>query len=696
MSQVERRKLCKSSLAVAGWAARRPWSSRSTVSALLGCWAIGGATGVLADTGQPALQLRTLVVQATRADQPLQEVARSVVVKDRESMDLIQPRSVARALDYEPNISVSGGPRPSNQTINIRGLEGSRILQTVDGVRQVFESGHRPSYFLDPDLLESIEVVRGPVSSLWGSGAVGGVVAQNTVTPSALLQSGRNLGGFVKSAFNDNNQQSVTTAALAGRSGPIDWLASSYYRDGNDLEHGDGSTLAGSSYRDRGVLGKALWQIDEAQSLTLNYRQARASGAVPMNAAAPLNTTSNTLIDRTNDSRNVSLDYRIDSASPFLNARAMAYWNEVEMEERRLSDGRNDRTELDVYGFYLNNQSEWQGLTFLYGLDGYREEFKAQRAGANRPQPPEATSDTWGAFVQASLSLAESWRVDLGARYDRFGTKARQLDQDRSDSQWSPSVALVWHPTANSELVLRHDRAFRAPGAEELYTTGAHFCLSPALCNTFLPNPDLDPEHAANTELLGRIDFERVLGGELTLQGAVFQNRVDDFIEQIVTGMTFFPVMDPGNTTWVNVDKAELKGFELIADYRVDAMRWLVSYGQTRGKDRDTGEDLTNIPADTLVNDISYGFNAAGDWVTGVRLTHARPQNRTDYAANTAGVQYDSYSLADLYLVWEPAAVRGLRLNLAVNNLSDKHYRRAWQELYESGREIVFSARYTF
>lgn len=695
MSQ-ERRTLCKHPLAVAVRAARRSWSSRPAVSALIGLWAAAAATGAVADDGQPAVELRTLVVQATRVDQPLEEVARSVVVKHRESIDLIQPRSVARVLDYEPNISVSGGPRPDNQVINIRGLEGSRILQTVDGVRQVFESGHRPSYFLDPDLLDSVEVVRGPVSSLWGSGAVGGVVAQNTVAPAALLQPGRNLGGFVKSGFNDNNEQWATTAALAGRSGKIDWLASGYYRDGDDLEHGDGTTLDGSSYRDRGVLGKVLWHIDEIQSLTLNYRQARAAGAVPMNAAAQLNATSNTLIDRINDARNVSLDYRINGASPLLDARAMAYWNEVEMEERRVSDGRRDNTELDVYGFYLNNRSEWQGLTFLYGVDGYREEFKAQRAGASRPQPPEATSDTWGAFIQASVPLAESWRLDFGARYDRFSTEAKQLKQDRSDSQWSPSAALVWQPTANSELILRHDRAFRAPGAEELYTTGAHFCMGANLCNTFLPNPDLDPEHAANTELLGRMHFEQVLGGALTLTGSVFLNRVDDFIEQIVTDMTFFPVMDPGNTTWVNVDEAELKGFELVADYRVDALRWLISYGQTRGEDRKTGEDLTNIPADKLVNDISYGFSLAGDWVTGLRLTHARPQNRTDYTANTAGVTYDSYSLADLYVMWEPEWIDGLRLNIAINNLSDKHYRRAWQELYESGREVTLSARYMF
>lgn len=698
MSRVKRRKFCNQRLAAVGKAARRPVSIRSAVSVLLGFSLGGGLAGfAAAGDGESVLRLRTLVVQASRADRSIEDVARSVVVKEREGIDLIQPRSVARALDFEPNITVSGGPRPNNQLVNIRGLEGGRILQTVDGVRQIFESGHRPSYFLDPDLLQSIEAIRGPVSSLWGSGALGGVVAQNTIDPADLLQPGRNLGGFVKTGFNDNNRQSATTAALAGRSGVVDWLASGYYRDGDDLELGSGEDLPGSAYRDRGVLGKARWQIDESQALTVNYRQARATGGVPMNAAAPLNATSNTLIDRKNETRNLSLDYRIDGSSPLLNTQVLAYWNEVDMAERRVSDGRADRTQLDVYGFNLNNRSDWDAVTLLYGVDGYREEFEAGRAGANRPIPPRATSDTWGAFLQASVPIAEQWRIDLGTRYDRFATEARHLDQDRSDSQWSPSAAVVWRPVDSVELVLRHDRAFRAPGAEELYTTGAHFCLSPMMgCNTFVPNPDLKPEKAANTELLGRVHFERVLGGDLTLQGAVFRNRVDDFIEQIVTGPTFFPVMDPGNTYWDNVDEAELKGFEIVADYRVESLRWLVSYGQTRGEDRGTGEDLTNIPADTLVNDISYGFDAAGSWVAGLRLSHASAQNRTDHPGNTAGVEYDSYALADLYAVWEPEAVGGLRINLAINNLSDKHYRRAWQELYESGREVILSARYSF
>jgi hemoglobin/transferrin/lactoferrin receptor protein len=138
----------------------------------------------------------------------------------------MQAQSVAQTLLYEPNITTGGGPRAANQEVNIRGLTGNKVLQTVDGARQSFESGHRPSYFLDPELLASVEAVRGPVSSLWGSGALGGVVAQRTINAGDFLPGERDLGGFVKTGFNSNNNQHTSTAAVLGRNGGTDWLLS--------------------------------------------------------------------------------------------------------------------------------------------------------------------------------------------------------------------------------------------------------------------------------------------------------------------------------------------------------------------------------------------------------------------------------------------------------------------------------------
>lgn len=121
-----------------------------------------------------------VLVSATRLSEKVSQTSRSVAVVSEEQLNVAQASSVAEALKNEANITLTNGPRATSQGVEIRGLSGDRVLQTIDGARQNTSSGHRGSYFMDPELLKSIEVIRGPASSLWGSGAIGGVVAQNT------------------------------------------------------------------------------------------------------------------------------------------------------------------------------------------------------------------------------------------------------------------------------------------------------------------------------------------------------------------------------------------------------------------------------------------------------------------------------------------------------------------------------------
>ena len=668
----------------------RPTTSRLVL--LTGSLLVNTAALAAGTTESDPSQLKTVVVSATRMEANIEDVARSVAVVEKEEIETLQPKSVAEVLRFQPNVSVVGGPRPGLQSVNIRGLTDNKVLQTIDGVRQEFNSGHRPEYFLDPELLKKVEVVKGPVSSLWGSGAIGGVVAQSTISAGDLLAPDDALGGFIKTGFNNNNDQSTTSAALAGRTNSVDWLLSGYYRDSNDLELGSGDSLENSASRDEGALVKAEWQITDSQSLGFNYRTADASGAVPSNGTAPLS-SSNFLINRDQDTSTFAIDYLLDNDSPLVNAYAKLYWNSIDIDEDRVSDGRADSTELDVYGIQLGNQSEVGGATILYGLDGYREEFDANRSGADRPIPPEAETDVWGVFVQANIPLAKRWAIELGARYDDFSSESKNLDVDNSDSEVSPSAAIIWQTTEWLELALRHDRAFRAPGSEELYTTGTHFCIGfPFGCNTFVPNPDLKPESAANTELLAKIRLEDVFADdELQVNVSVFQNKVDDFIEQVVTAPSFVPFPNAGTSAWRNVDEAELEGFEIAADYRLNKLRFKLAYGQVRGEDDNTGRDLTNIPADTVTADLNYAF-LNDRLVTGLRVIDAATQSRTPEDDQ----RFEGYTVGDLYATWQPVFLDGVKLGLTVNNLTDRNYQRAFEQLPEAGREVILSARYDF
>lgn len=653
-------------------------------------------TASLAQAEQQTFELQSVVVSATRVNQSQEDTNRSLAVVTRAQLDTEQPQTVAEALQAEPNIEINGGPRAFNQQVNIRGLSGNKVLQTVDGVQQRFESGHRPSYFLDPVLIQQIEVIKGPASSLWGSGAVGGVVAMKTVSASDLLAPNASFGGLVKTGYTDNNAHSASTLALAGRSGSVDWLASGYYRDGDDLEMGNGETLDGSKTRDAGAMVKLDWALADNQVLTAQLREANAVGQVPSNASANSNGSSNFDINREQTTRNAQLNYAWDADSEWLNLQASVYLNDVNMDESRVSDGRADSTESRTLGFNLLNQSTTGEVAWLYGIDGYRESFSASRSGSNRPTPPDAENDVFGAFFSAEIPLGEVWQLALGARHDSFATRADNLDQDRSDSATSPTAALSWQATDWLRLSLRHDQAFRAPGSEELYTTGFHFCMFPGFCNAFEPNPELKAEKAANTELLANVSFDNLWAEDhLSLSASVFNNQVDDFIEQIVVGPSFGPVMDPGYTTWVNVDKATIKGVEFTAAYVRANWNLNLGYGQTRGTDDITGEDLTGIPADKWTLDAAYRFTGSGV-KTGVRIMQVNEQSRTDYAENSAGQTYDGYTVTDVYAQWQPVGIDGLQLDLALNNLTDAYYRRAWSELYEQGRAATLSAHYRF
>lgn len=641
-------------------------------------------------------QLQTLTVTATRSEQTVETVNRPISVVTEQQIQQLQADSVAEIVRQAPNVEIAGGPRASSQTINIRGLSDNKVLQTVDGVRQQFNSGHRPSYFLDPELIASVETVRGPASSLWGSGALGGVVAQTTINGSDLVKPQQQLGGYVKGGYNSNNDQNTTGLGLGMDFGAVDLLLSGYYREGNDIELGNGEDLQGSAERDHGALAKLAWSISESQQLTLSYRQAEMDGTVPTNGTAEIEETSNFLIDRTVESNNQLVDYRLNPATKWLDMQIQLYRNDVQMEERRKAVGQTDQTEQTTLGINLNNSSQFGALQLVYGIDGFKEDFDARRQGIDRPTPPQAESENWGGFVQGIWNVS-AVTLELGGRYDYFSTESENLNVDRSDNDFSPALAVSWQIIDDLKITARYDTAFRAPTSEELYTTGTHFCLIPSVvCNSFVSNPDLEAEEAENSELIVSYALNDLVGEDsLTLTANIFRNNVDNFIEQLVeVEFVFFPVPSGGTTTWINVDEARIQGYEIMADYRWQGLLVSLSYAQTHGYDRSTGDDLFNIPADTLKGDISYAFFNQ-QWLTGVRFTSAQAQKRVNTSIGAQG-PYDEYSVADIYTSWEPSVVPGLRLDLSLNNVTDRYYRLAWDQLYQAGREARVAVKYSF
>ncbi|WGL16092.1 TonB-dependent hemoglobin/transferrin/lactoferrin family receptor [Microbulbifer bruguierae] len=666
-----------------------------------------GTSNLMAQTDngeQPVIQFGEVVVAADRNPATKEKDATTVVV-ERTQLEEQQPESIAQALKYEPNIQVEGGPRYSNQAPNIRGLSGVRVLQTIDGARQNFNSGHRGTYQLDPELLKQVEVKKGPASSLWGSGAIGGVVAMSTKSAADLLKSGDAVGGYLKQELGSNGSSSETTAAIYGVSGEFDYLVNGSVSDHDNVEIGGGEELENSASENTALLARGGFNISDNQRVDLSLRHNNREEGVPSNPNANVGTSS-PLVERDITDQNVTANYWVQALEGKHTSRLTIFRNDTQFEEFRPTQGetgQNDNTEVSTTGIAITNATDGLGAQWVYGLDWYQDEVTTVRDGDNRPQNLNADTDVLGLYAQAAFTFADAFTLTPGVRYDRFEANSQQLvDSTREDTAVSPAIAASVKATEWLNLSASYAKAFRAPGVEEMYTQGTHYAYGDFsfmgmgfLANTFIPNPDLKAEEAQNAELRADVAFSGLAtdSDQLTASATVFRNRVDNFIEQVVINPHFmfgFPM----NTTYLNVDEAELKGFELSANYLVNDLEVGASYGQTEGKDLSDDSYLSSIPADKFVLDLGYYF-LQRDLKTGLRTSVVSAQDQLP-AEETR--EYDSYTLADAYVTWEPATgnLNGLKLGLALDNLADEEYRVAFQELYMPGRNIKLSASYRF
>ncbi len=664
------------------------------------------SAGTFAQQAESVSEFDEVLVTATRISEKASDTSRSLAVIGAEELQQLQAASVAQALKNEANINVTNGPRASSQGIEIRGLGGPRILQTIDGARQNTHSGHRGTYFMDTELLQSVEVIRGPASSLWGSGAIGGVVALNTKSAQDMLEEGDTLGGYLKQGFESNGDKIKTSGAIYGVADKFDWLLNGSYNDNNNIKVGNGETLENSGSERTSGLIKFGWEPSEGQRLQFSGRFSDTDELVPSNPAAEVG-GSVPLIQRRTKDKNFTLDYSLNPThNANLDLNATLYWNGTDYDEDRVTKGQKDSTEYETIGFSVNNSSIFGATRLIYGIDGYQDSIKTVRddsgQAGQRPDAIDGKTKVFGAFAKADIDLSDTLSLEVAARYDTFENESINLGESSDDNALSPSLGLVWETTDWLTLSARYDEAFRAPSIEEMYSTGTHYCIPPipgflpnGLCNTFEINPDLQAEKAKNKEVKADMRFSNLAGNdELAITLNVFRNDVDDFIEQSVSN----PLMGmPGleqTTSWDNVDEAKLTGFEFSTRYRYEQTRVTLNYGQTEGKNKNSGEYLANIPAKKLVADLSQTV-MQGDVKFGTRITYVAEQEQMP---DSYTAQYEDYKLWDVYLAWEPAmgSLAGLRVDFAIENIGDEEYRQAWQNLYEQGRNFKLSGRYIF
>jgi hemoglobin/transferrin/lactoferrin receptor protein len=184
----------------------------------------------------PAMLLPPITATATRGEKSLIDTPANVSTIVRKEIDRRMMVTIEDMIRYEPGIQVNrqtSGTDPFGSLggFSIRGVGGNRVLTIVDGSRTIERITDQTRDFIDLSNMKKVEIVRGPASVLWGSDALGGVVAFTTKDPADYIAPGRNWGVQYDGWFNSLNFSFTNTMTGAIRVGNIEAMLSYTRRD---------------------------------------------------------------------------------------------------------------------------------------------------------------------------------------------------------------------------------------------------------------------------------------------------------------------------------------------------------------------------------------------------------------------------------------------------------------------------------
>ena len=671
--------------------------------------------------------LDPISVTATRNPIRSFEYPGMVSVIGREELQTRQPSTPDDILKFVPNVEFYGGPRKTGEAPSIRGFSGADVIVLLDGARQNFGSTHDGRFFIDPSLLKRVEVLRGAASSLYGSGGIGGVFDFGTLDAADLLDHGQTMGVSLSAGYQGVNRERVGSLTAYGRPGNgLDFVGSVTKRDSGTISLGDGNELTDTDDDIVAGLAKASFKIGDHHRIEGALVSFNNTAQEPNNGQGSGDGTAVGLVDKDIQSMTFRAAYGFRNPyNDLVDLGVVVYRTDMQADELRLDDdgigptGELIKRDVDTTGIRLDNRSRFKlsdtlAATLTYGGEFYRDSQDGAAGDSEREGVPDADASFHGVFAQAEVTLSEPFGVvpgDFliipGVRYDEYKTSSSIAD-DNSESEVSPRVGVSYLPTDWLMVFANYAQAFRAPTINEIYLTGTHFRIplgQGSIVNRFVPNPDLKPQTTRTVEVGGGMTFEDALQPQdkIQVKTSRFWLEGEDFFDLSVDQPAVFGQRGPlpqclvpgacdGTTTSSNVANAKLHGTEIEASYENARALVALGFSTIDGENEDTGDKLGVLtPNQFTVNGMLKLPEI--DAVLGWRILSAGEFDKV----NNPDEERDAYTVHDFYFAWRPSgkSLKGLRVDLGVDNAFDKAFSRVFTDVTEAGRNFKALVSYS-
>jgi iron complex outermembrane receptor protein len=470
-------------------------------------------------------------------------------------------------------------------SIGVRGFAqpgdyNTRVLLLVDGHRvndNIYDTAPIGTEFpIDIEMIERIEIIRGPVSSLYGSNALFAVI--NVITRQAKAISGLELSA--ETASYNTYKGRISFGREFGKLHCV--ISGSFYgsRGQNQLYYpkfdSPQTNNGEASHADDDQLGTALATVS-FKDFSLQAAYGTREKGIPTGAYGVLFNNSGS---RTTDSHGY-IDARFEHtfngnwallARLFYDRYAYegTYINPSSLSPSGMNpnldyaDGKWWGTQIQAVKTVLNGNRITAGVEFRDNIRQDQSNFDL--APYSLDLNDKRTSLVGGIYLQDEAPITKSLALNVGIRFDHYSTIAASTD---------PRVALVYRPETKTTLKFIYGKAFRIPNVYERY-----YAAVPDL-----PNLALQPEKLNSTEVV----WEQCLTDHLWISTSVFHITTDDLISQVM--------LSDGSFIFRNIQNAASNGIEFELRSRLPHdFEAVASYSFQQTKDRDTTQFLSNSP----------------------------------------------------------------------------------------------------
>ncbi len=569
--------------------------------------------------------LEDTIVTARGKASTISQTPGGVGILDYESLYEAQDMSITNTLRRIPGVEKSSDSAWGS-AINIRGLGRSRVVFLIDGCRVNTAAEVNAQFgFIDANDIERIEVLKGPISSLYGSGSMGGVV--NVITEKGRFsQSKDSHARFGASA--GSNPGGYNVFGSAWMNSPDLWLyASAGKRDYDSYENGDGNEIPNSQFDDYNINLKMgyKWNDCNVTQANIQYHEGNDIGipgkglALPPPPKITYPETYRTL---------VSLNHGITPGGGILTESDVnLYFQRIDRNVSmifpplpKMPKSIYPSAQHDTYGLKWKNIIDLSSQGIVAGVDIWSWEMESSRiknlpnglTGIDTPLA-DARQISAGLFLEDDISLGQDVVLNLGGRLDFIKTKSDALynwivppapkvpvvekrpAESQNDVAWDGHAGLTWNLSSFWSATFVAAASYRAPDLMDRYK---YIALGGGIEK--YGNPDLDPERSCFLEW-GTHYHER----NLSLSVALYANFIDDMITE--------KRVSPQKFQMENVEEARIYGAELSGQWQFASCFLL--YGNlafTRGTNETNDQDLSFIPPVNGLAGISYHAGEKG------------------------------------------------------------------------------------